>query len=194
MFSIQDDAQVSTGEVDFADLLKTAPNTMLLSLAKPVKTTLSASDNKEIVIEKFEGYRCRAIPVLDAHQQIVDIIRFFDAYHITKKDLASDMQTMVGVSKDERASSSNGFAFKKRMPWLQISLLTAFAATAEVFTFGGLILEITARLFNGLSIDLTCSLAVYLWRQSIGLSLVIGLAMVSSLVIADVRLSLHRSQ
>ena len=37
---------------------------------------------------------------------------------------------------------------------------------------------------NGLAIAVTCSLAVYLWSQSIGLSLVIGLAMISSLVIA----------
>ncbi|MFT6270038.1 MAG: magnesium transporter [Alphaproteobacteria bacterium] len=228
---IQDNAQVLTGEVDFADLLKAEPNMTLVSLAKPVKTTLSALDNKDIVIEKFEGYRCRAIPVLDAHQQILGIIRFFDVYQSTKEDLASDMQTMVGVSKDERALSSSWFAFKKRMPWLQINLLTAFAAAAVVGAFEGLISEITALaillpvaagqsgnagaqalavtmrglilrevttkqwrkvlmkemltgLLNGLAIAVTCSLAVFLWSQSLGLSMVIGLAMVSSLVIA----------
>ena len=183
------------------------------------------------MIEKFEGYRCQAIPVLDAHQQILGFIRFFDVYQSTKEDLASDIQTMVGVSKDERALSSSWFAFKKRMPWLQINLLTAFAAAAVVGSFEGLISEITALaillpvaagqsgnagaqalavtmrgltlreittkqwrkvlikemttgLLNGLAIASTCSIAVFFWSQSVGLAMVIGLAMISSLLIA----------
>ena len=228
---VQDNDQILVGEVDIADLLKANPNTSLLSLAKPVKTTLNTLDNKELVIEKFEGYRCRAIPVLDAHQQILGFIRFFDVYQTTKEDLASDMQTMVGVSKDERALSSSWFSVKKRMPWLQINLLTAFAAAAVVGAFEGLISEVTALaillpvaagqsgnagaqalavtmrgltlreittkqwrrvlmkevavgLLNGIAIAVTCSLAVYFWSQSLGLAIVMALAMVSSLVIA----------
>jgi len=228
---VQDNDQILVGEVDIADLLKANSNTSLLSLVKPVKTTLNTLDNKELVIEKFEGYRCRAIPVLDAHQQILGFIRFFDVYQTTKEDLASDMQTMVGVSKDERALSSSWFSVKKRMPWLQINLLTAFAAAAVVGAFEGLISEVTALaillpvaagqsgnagaqalavtmrgltlreittkqwhrvlmkevavgLLNGVAIAVTCSLAVYFWSQSLGLAIVMALAMVSSLVIA----------
>lgn len=228
---VQDNEQILIGEIDLADLLKANPNTTLLSLVKPLKTTLNALDNKDLVIEKFEGYRCRAIPVLDAHQQILGLIRFFDVYQTTKEDLATDMQTMVGVSKDERALSSSWFSFKKRMPWLQINLLTAFAAAAVVGVFEGLISEITALaillpvaagqsgnagaqalavtmrgltlreittkqwrkvlikemttgLLNGLAIAVTCSIAVFLWSQSLGLALVIGLAMITSLLIA----------
>jgi magnesium transporter len=228
---IQDNNQVLVGEVDIADMLKANSHASLLSLAQPVKTTLNALDNKELVIEKFEGYRCRAIPVLDAHQQILGFIRFLDIYQSTKEDLASDMQTMVGVSKDERALSTSWFAVKKRMPWLQINLLTAFAAAAVVAAFEGLISEVTALaillpvaagqsgnagaqalavtmrgltlreittnqwrqvlikemvtgLLNGLATAVTCAIAVYLWSQSLGLAIVIALAMVSSLVIA----------
>lgn len=231
VFYIQDNSQVLIGEIDLADLLKANENAPLSSLATPIKTTLDALDNKELVIEKFEGYRCRAIPVLDAHKQILGFIRFFDVYQKTKEDLASDMQSMVGASKEERALSTSWFAVKKRMPWLQINLLTAFAAAAVVGTFEGLISEITALaillpvaagqsgnagaqalavtmrgltlreittkhwrqvlikemstgLLNGVAIAITCSIAVFFWSQSVGLALVIGLAMVSSLVIA----------
>lgn len=38
------------------------------------------------------------------------------------------MQTMVGVSKDERALSKVTFAVRKRLPWLQINPLTAILA------------------------------------------------------------------
>lgn len=228
---IQDNSQVLVGELDLADLLKANPNTLLQSIAKPIKVTLNALDNKDLVIEKFEGYRCRAIPVIDAHQQILGFIRFFDVYQSTKEDLATDMQTMVGVSKEERALSSSWFAVKKRMPWLQINLLTAFAAAAVVGAFEGLISEVTALaillpvaagqsgnagaqalavtmrgltlreittkqwrkvlmkemstgLMNGMAIAVTCSIAVYFWSQSIGLAMVIALAMIASLFIA----------
>jgi magnesium transporter len=51
---------------------------------------------------------------------------------------------MVGASKDERATSSSWFALRKRMPWLQINLLTAFMAAAVVGIFEGTIAKFTA--------------------------------------------------
>jgi magnesium transporter len=147
--------------------------------------------------------------------------------------MATDMQTMVGVSKEERALSSSWFAVRKRQPWLQINLLTAFLAAAVVglfestiaqytalaillpiaagqsgntgaqalaVTMRGLTLrEITVRqwwqvtrkeaaaaLINGAAIAITCGAGVYLWSRSIGLSLIIALAMISSMFIAAV--------
>jgi magnesium transporter len=54
------------------------------------------------------------------------------------------MQTMVGASADERALSSPMFAVRKRLPWLQINLLTAFLAAAVVGLFEGVIAKVTA--------------------------------------------------
>lgn len=61
------------------------------------------------------------------------------------KDEASlDIQTMVGASRDERALSSSWFALRKRMPWLQINLLTAFLAASVVGLFEQTIATYTA--------------------------------------------------
>ena len=51
---------------------------------------------------------------------------------------------MVGVSKDERALSTSWFAVRKRLPWLQINLLTAFLAAAVVGAFEATIAKFTA--------------------------------------------------
>ena len=64
--------------------------------------------------------------------------------HSVQEDAMADMQTMVGASKDERALSSPFFAIKKRLPWLQINLLTAFMAAAVVGLFEGMIAKFTA--------------------------------------------------
>jgi magnesium transporter len=51
---------------------------------------------------------------------------------------------MVGASRDERALSPALFAVKKRLPWLQINLLTAFMAAAVVGLFESTIARFTA--------------------------------------------------
>jgi magnesium transporter len=50
----------------------------------------------------------------------------------------------VGASPDERALSSPSFAVRKRLPWLQINLLTAFLAASVVGLFEGVISQFTA--------------------------------------------------
>ncbi|MFM1896666.1 MAG: hypothetical protein RLZZ385_1740, partial [Pseudomonadota bacterium] len=65
----------------------------------------------------------------------------FDAL---REDIVTDMQTMVGASKDERALSTSLFAVRKRLPWLQINLLTAFLAAAVVGLFEDTIARYTA--------------------------------------------------
>lgn len=219
------------GEVDLTRLIVADTSAPLSTIAAPVKTTLNALDDKDLVIEKFEGYRTAAIPVLDANNQLIGVIRSIDMYQTTKEDLVSDIQSMVGAGKEEKALSSSWLAVQKRLPWLQINLLTAFAAAAVVGAFEGLIAEVTALaillpvaagqsgnagaqalavtmrgltlreistrhwlrvmmkemragFINGIAIAVTCAFFVYLWSHSIGLSLVIALAMISSLVIA----------
>src|SRR5690554_620217 len=51
---------------------------------------------------------------------------------------------MVGVGKDGRALSPATFAVRKRLPWLQINLLTAFMAAAVVGVFEDTIAQYTA--------------------------------------------------
>jgi magnesium transporter len=46
--------------------------------------------------------------------------------------------------------------------------------------------EIQIGLINGLALAVTCGLGVYLWSQSFGLALVIGIAMVTAMVMAGI--------
>jgi magnesium transporter len=50
----------------------------------------------------------------------------------------------VGASKDERAMSKVSFAVSKRLPWLEINLLTAFLAASVVGLFESTIAKYTA--------------------------------------------------
>ncbi len=230
LFLINNQQQL-TGTLDLGDLLLADPKDSAASLARPIKAFGYTTDTEDEVVEKFEGLKVTALPILDVNEQLVGLIRAIDIYQQTKEDLASDMASMVGASKEEKALSNSLFAVKKRMPWLQINLLTAFAAAAVVGAFEGLISEFTALaillpvaagqsgnagaqalavtmrgltlkeitvrhwfkvfrkesavgLMNGIAIAITCSIAVYIWSQSLGLAIVMTLAMICSLTIA----------
>ena len=143
LFIINSEDQV-TGTLDIGDLVLAEPKTRISSLTRPVSHFLNALDTKDDVIDKFEGLKVASLPVINAADRVVGIIRDADVYQQAKEELAADMAVMVGASKDERALSSSWFAVRKRMPWLQINLLTAFAAAAVVGAFEGIISQFTA--------------------------------------------------
>src|SRR5690606_14804616 len=57
---------------------------------------------------------------------------------------SADLLTMVGANKDERALSPVWFSVRKRLPWLQLNLLTAFLAASVVGIFESTIAQFTA--------------------------------------------------
>jgi magnesium transporter len=204
----------------------------LSTLKQPIGASVQALDPKSEVVDKLKKYRVDTLPVVDIDFRLLGTIEGQGLIEALREDIVTDMQTMVGVSKDERLSSS-WFAVRKRLPWLQINLLTAFLAAAVVgmfentiakytalaillpiaagqsgntgaqalaVTMRGLTLreitirhwlrvtlkEMAAGLVNGVSIAITCGLGVYIWSRSLGLSLIIALAMISSMTIAAV--------
>lgn len=230
LFLVDSEMRV-VAEVDIARLILVTKTEPVSSIARPVQQVFTALDQKEDALENFNALSGRAIPVVDAHNHLIGVISASNVYRQSRDELAADVQTMVGASKDERALSSSWFAVKKRLPWLQINLLTAFMASAVVGAFEGLIAQFTALaillpvaagqsgnagaqslavtmrgltlkeittrhwlrvlikessagLINGVGVAVTCSLAVYFWSRSLGLALVMALAMIVSLVIA----------
>ncbi|MDX1710777.1 MAG: magnesium transporter, partial [Rhodovibrionaceae bacterium] len=75
---------------------------------------------------------------------LLGIIAYDQLVQAAHEDTTADIQTMVGASKDERALSSPLFAVRKRLPWMQINLLTAFMAAAVVGLFESTIAQFTA--------------------------------------------------
>ena len=84
------------------------------------------------------------LPVVNIDGHFIGVIRQSALVAAIEQETSVDIQTMVGVSRDERALSSPGFAVTKRLPWLQINLLTAFLAAAVVGLFEGTIAKFTA--------------------------------------------------
>ena len=130
--------------VDIKDLALSKPSSSLQQISRNIPVVASAVDSREEVVEKMEKFRLEELTVIDEEGHILGVIRHSSLIGALKADATIDIQTMVGASKDERATSSSFLAIRKRMPWLQVNLVTAFLAAAVVGLFEGTIAQFTA--------------------------------------------------
>lgn len=219
--------------LDIQELAIAQGNDPVSSIAKPVTAAVLPVASREEVVEQLEKYKLSDLPVVDVNGKLTGVIRYSELVNAVREETSADILTMVGVNKKERALSRVGFVVRKRLPWLEINLLTAFLAASVVgifestiakftalavllpvvagqsgnagaqalaVTMRGLALreirtqhwnrvalkEISAGFINGAAIALTTAVGVYFWSRSAGLSLVIGVSMVISMVAAAV--------
>lgn len=132
------------GQVPIQDLAIAAPGARLAELAQPIAAAVNPTDPRDEVIQKVEQHRLTDLPVIDLDGRLIGLIHPDRLVQAVQEELAADIGTMVGVSPRERALSSPWFAVKKRLPWLQVNLVTAFLAAAVVGLFENTIAQFTA--------------------------------------------------
>ena len=220
-----------TGVVHLHELAVARPSEPLGSLVRRDAASVHVLATRDEVVETLGHGRLVSLPVVDVDRRLQGVIRHDTLVDAAREEATADIQTMVGASSEERALSPVAFAVRKRLPWLEINLVTAFLAAAVVGLFedtiarftalavllpvvagqsgntGAQALAVTMRglalreirvrhwlrvaaketgvaLVNGLAVAATTSLGVWVWSQSTGLALVIGLSMVISMAAA----------
>lgn len=106
-----------------------------LTISQGTPVSVDALTPREDIIELFSRYRLRRLPVVDIDGHLLGVIRQSSIIQAAQAEASTDMQAMVGVSRDERALSTPLVAMRKRLPWLNINLLTAFLAASVVGLF-----------------------------------------------------------
>jgi magnesium transporter len=130
------------GAVPMQELAVAAAEARMGDLLRPVGQVIDAFTPRDEVAEVLATTGLPSIPVVDGGGRLVGVLRHHTLLGIAEQEAAADM--MMGVSRDERALSPVGFAVKKRLPWLNINLLTAFLAAAVVGLFEATIAQITS--------------------------------------------------
>ena len=143
LFLVDDHNRLS-GKVSIQDVAVSAPDTRLQSLATPVVATVTPMTSKDEVVELLERRQLADLPVVDIDGHLLGVIYHAKLLQAIQEEATADIQMMVGASRDERALSPALFAVRKRLPWLQINLLTAFMAAAVVGIFEDTIARFTA--------------------------------------------------
>lgn len=228
---VVDHDNLLVGRVDMQDLALAQGEQRISELLVTLDSVATLNSTREEIVRLLQGLGIDSVPVVDAGGRLMGIVRYKRLFEVIETVASADIQKMVGASADEKALSGAWFAVKRRLPWLHINLLTAFAAAAVVGLFENLIATFTALavllpvvagqsgnagsqalavtmrglalreiglrdwrrvlskelrvgLIDGLVLAVTCGLGVFVWSQSLGLSLVIGVAMVLSMIAA----------
>ncbi len=143
LYLVDDDGRLD-GRVHIQDLALAEPEQTLARIARKIADAVTDTAPREEVVEKMHQDAVTDLPVIDYDGRLVGVIRQAKLAAAVEQETTLDIQTMVGASRDERALSPATFAVSKRLPWLQINLLTAFLAASVVGLFEGTIAKYTA--------------------------------------------------
>jgi magnesium transporter len=141
---LADDENRLLARVPIEQLALASGDEPIETLANPPVSVAYATDPLSDVVDKLNRYRLEELPVIDIDGRLLGVIRPAGLVEAAQEEVSVDIQTIFGASKEERALSSSFFAVRKRQPWLQINLLTAFLAAAVVGSFEDTIAQFTA--------------------------------------------------
>lgn len=133
-----------TASVGIQDIATAPPGTRLGDIARADPPRVADIAGRAEIEAILEGQHISSLPVVDFDQRVMGVIRYDTLIDTVEHAATADIQSMVGVSREERALSTVGFAVRKRLPWLHINLGTAFVAAAVVGLFETTIAEFTA--------------------------------------------------
>ncbi len=204
------------GKVDMQSMAMASADQQLAEMLEEAEGRVLPTAPRREIVEQLEKYRVDSVPVVDMEGRLMGVVRYQRLFDVIESVATADIQKMVGASADERALSGAWFSVRRRLPWLHINLLTEYLADAVLpvvagqsgnagsqalaVTMRGLALreigtrewrrvltkEVQVGLIDGLALAVTCGLSVFVWSQSIGLALVIAVAMVMSMVAAGI--------
>jgi magnesium transporter len=134
----------AVGMVPLQELALAPSGAKLESLASPNVPQVAVTASREEIVETLAGGATPTLAVVDFDGRLLGVLRYAALMAAAESEASADIQTMVGASKEERALSPALFAVRKRLPWLQINLGTAFLAAAVVGLFEETIAQVTA--------------------------------------------------
>ena len=136
---VTDDSGVLLGVVTMRDLLLADDSARLDEIMlrdafalRPELPLVEAA--RQVVARHFPVY-----PVCDAAGRLVGTVRGRTLFEEQALEISAQAGAMVGVEKEERLATPWPRSLRFRHPWLQLNLLTAFAAAAVVGVFQGTI-------------------------------------------------------
>jgi len=143
IFIVDGDGRL-TGAVPLQSVILASDTELLSTLSTSPPIGVQSVSSREEITQTFEEHRIGSLPVVDHAGRLIGVLRQRELIKAAQEHATASAVTMVGASEQERALSSPLFAVRKRLPWLQINLLTAFLAASVVGLFEDTIARVTA--------------------------------------------------
>ena len=123
------------GVISLRRLLLVPPPTPLKRIMTTDLTSVRTDTDQEEVARLVASYNLLAIPVVDEENKLVGVITVDDVIDVIKDEATEDVYRLAGVTGDDRVFSTARESLRKRVPWLEVNLVTAFFAASVVALF-----------------------------------------------------------
>src|SRR3954453_18923248 len=132
------------GVISLRRLLLVSPATPLKRIMTTDLTSVRTDTDQEEAARLVASYNLLAIPVVDEENKLVGVITVDDVIDVIKDEATEDVYRLAGVAGDDRVFSTAAESLRKRVPWLEVNLVTAFLAASVVAIFEGRIKSVPA--------------------------------------------------
>jgi magnesium transporter len=132
---VTDDSNRLIGVLVMRDLMLGDPDKLLQDVMWPnvfsLRPNMALTEAMKVSINRhFPVY-----PVCDHEQRLLGLVRGQTLFEARAIEISAQAGTMVGVEKEERLATPVVRSLRLRHPWLQVNLITAFAAAGVVGMF-----------------------------------------------------------
>jgi len=141
-FYVVDASEKLLGVVTLRDLLLNRPGLALREVMTSEPFSFSPDTSMSDAIQSALIRRHRLYPVVDEAEKLVGLVYGWQLFESVASEISAQTGTMVGLDREERVTTPVFASFKMRHPWLQVNLLTAFAAAFVVAVFEDTIAQI----------------------------------------------------
>lgn len=132
------------GVVTLRDVILAKPGEELSAIMVQEPFAFRADEPLSTAVLAAMKRRFPRYPIVDGQGRLIGIVSGWALMERVATEVSSQSGKMVGVDKEERVGTGVLSAFRMRHPWLQINLLTAFAAAFVVGLFEDTIAQIVA--------------------------------------------------
>jgi magnesium transporter len=132
---VTDEANKLLGILIMRDLMLAEPNQLLSEVMYTNIFTLKPTMELTAAMKETVNRHYPVYPVCDDDGNLLGLIRGQNLFEARAIEISAQAGSMVGVEKEERLTTPLLRSLKFRHPWLQINLLTCFAAAAVVGFF-----------------------------------------------------------
>jgi magnesium transporter len=132
---VVDDEGRLLGILVMRDLLLAEPDDLLKSVMLPEPFSLQPEMTVEDAMKEVVYRHYPVYPVCDEGGRLQGIVQGYMLFEHQHFEISAQAGQMVGVQKEEHATTTWQRSFRMRHPWLQINLVTAFVAAFVVSLF-----------------------------------------------------------
>ncbi|MEQ6885246.1 magnesium transporter [Salicola sp. Rm-C-2C1-2] len=132
------------GIVGMRDLILARPSEPLASIMAQEPFAFRQDTPIEEAVDDVLARHYPMYPVVDDQMRVVGEVRGWKLYERIASQLSAQAGSQYGVAKEEQINTPVFAAFRMRHPWLQVNLITAFAAAFVVGMFESTITQIVA--------------------------------------------------